>query len=301
MGGLTLTSGFIANSGRIVSSDGSFVTFTGASTDNNVSGVLAGGTWEASSLTHGSTLSINGGAVTEDAASIILSGAGSVFQAGNGSTFTPVEQSLTAIDAGGALEILSTRNYTTALRLSDAGLLQLGGGAFKSAGLTVAASGRILGFGTITGPVADAGTVEAKGGQLSIVGAVSGSGGLNIEASSSLKLEGAVGSTATVAFAGTNGKLILSDGSAFAGTVSGLAASDAIDITTVAFSSGTHLSYAPATHDLTVTDGTHTVSIKLFQQYVAAGFHDVSDGSGGTTITYATPAGHMPDLAPHGR
>jgi hypothetical protein len=300
-GGLTLSSGFIANSGRIVSLDGSFVTFTGATTDNNVSGVLTGGTWEASSLTHGSTLSISGGAVTEDAASIILSGAGSVFQAGNGSTFTPVEQSLTTIDPGGALEILSTRNYTTALRLSDAGLLQLGGGAFKSAGLTVVAGGDVLGFGTVTGSVADAGTVEAKGGQLSIVGAVGGSGGLNIEASSSLELEAAAGSTATVTFAGTKGKLILSDGSAFAGTVSGFAVSDAIDVTTVAFSDATHLSYAPTTHDLTVTDGTHTVSIKLFQQYVAAGFHEVSDGSGGTTITYTTPSAHMPDLAPHGR
>jgi len=276
------------------------VTFTGATTDNNVSGVLTGGTWEASSLTHGSTLSINGGAVTEDAATIILAGAGSVFQAGNGSTFTPLEQSLTTIDAGGALEILSTRNYTTARRLSDAGLLQLGGGAFKSAGLTVAAAGKLLGFGTITGSVADAGTVEAKGGTLSISGATSGSGGLKIDASSSLKLEGAVSSTATVTFAGTKAKLILSDGGAFAGTVSAFAASDAIDVTTVAFSSGTHLSYASGTNRLTVTDGTHTVNIKLFQQYIASGFHDVSDGSGGTTITYTPPPAHVPSLAPHG-
>ncbi len=299
-GGLTLSSGFVDNAGRIVSIDGSFVTFTGATTDNNVSGVLTGGTWEASSLTHGSTLSINGGAVSEDAATIVLSGAGSVFKAGNGETFTPLEQSLTTIDAGGALEILGSRSYSTALGLGDAGLLQLGGGTFRSAGLRLTAGGRVLGFGTIAGSVANAGTVEAKGGELRITGGVGGSGGLRIDAAASLALQGALASTATATFAGTGGTLILSDGSAFAGTVSGFAASDAIDVTTVAFSGATHVSYAAATHDLTVTDGTHSVGITLFQQYVAAGFHDISDGAGGTTITYTPPSAHVPSLAGHG-
>ena len=299
-GGLTLSSGLIENSGRILSADGSFVTFTGASADNNVAGVLTGGTWQASSSTHGSSLSITGGAVREDAATIILSGDGSVFQAGNGSTFTPLERSLTSIDAGGALEVLGKRDYTTALHLSDAGLLRLGGGTFTAAGLTVAGGGRALGFGKIMGAVANAGTIEATGGELSITGAVNGSGGLDIEASSSLALHGAFGSAETVTFAGKSAALILSDGSAFAGTISGFAATDSIDITTVAFNSGTHLTYAAGTHDLTVTDGTESVSIKLFQQYVASGFHAVADGAGGTTITYITPSAHMPVLSPHG-
>jgi hypothetical protein len=299
-GGLTLSSGFIDNSGRIMSLDGSSVTFTGATADNNASGVLTGGIWEAAAATHGSVLSITGGAVTENAASIILSGAGSVFRAGNGETFTPLEQSLTAIDAGGALEVLGARSYTTTLQLGDAGLLQLGGGTFRSAGLTVAAGGRVLGFGSVVGSVADAGTIEAKGGKLSVAAAVGGSGGLKIDASASLALQGALAATATVTFAGTDAELIVSDGSAFAGTVSNFTASDTIDVTTVAFSSGTHLSYVATSHDLTVTDGTHSVSIKLFQQYVATGFHDISDGSGGTTITYTPPSAHVPNLAPHG-
>ncbi len=290
-GGLTFTSGLINNNGKIIALDNSFVTFTGASADNNASGVLTGGIWQASSTTHASTLSITGGAVTQDAATIILSGAGSVFQAGNGSTFTPLEQSLTMIDAGAALELLGGRSYTTSLGVTDAGLLQLAGGTFKGGAFTVATGGRVLGFGTIMEPVADKGTIEAAGGKLSITGAVSGAGGLKIDASSSLQLQGAVGTAATVTFAGTKSTLILTDGSAFSGTVSGFAAaaSESIDVTTVAFSSATKLTYSATSQNLTVTDGTHSATIHLFQQYVAAGFHGASDGSGGTTITYVAP------------
>ena len=279
----------------------SFITFTGATADNNVSGVLTDGIWEASSTTHGSTLSITGGAVTEDAATIILSGTGSIFQAGNGSTFTPLEQSLGTIDAGAALELLNGRGYTTTIGLTDAGLLQLGGGTFKAGALSVAAGGRVLGFGTIADPVVDGGTIEAAGGKLIVTGKISGAGGLKIDASSSLQLQGPVGSGNTVTFAGNKSALILTDGSAFSGKVSGFgaAASESIDVTTVAFSGATHLTYSSTTDKLTITNGTHSAAIQLFGQYVAAGFHDASDGGGGTTITYIPPAAHAPALAPH--
>ncbi len=302
VGGLTFTSGLIDNLGRIAALNGSFVTFTGASADNEVNGVLTGGTWQAVSTTKAATLSITGGAVTEDAATIMLSGAQSVFQAGNGSAFTPLEQSLTTIDAGGKLEVLNARGYTTTLAIGDAGLLQLGGGTFKAHALSIAAGGSILGFGTFTNAVADAGTIEAKGGTLTVTGAVTGAGALTIDGSSTLELQGAVAAGTTTAFAGAGSKLVLT-GTAFAGTVSGFAAaaSESIDLTAVTFGGSTNVTYSTTTHILKVTDGTHSASLHLFQQYVASGFHDAKDSGGGTLITYTPPAGgHAPALAvPH--
>jgi len=43
---------------------------------------------------------------------------------------------------------------------------------------------------------------------------------------------------------------------------------------------------------LTVSDGTHTASVTLFGQYVAAGFHKFGDGvEGGTLVFYRPPEG----------
>ena len=45
---------------------------------------------------------------------------------------------------------------------------------------------------------------------------------------------------------------------------------------------------------LTVTDGTQKATIALFGQYVAAGFHTITDGAAGSVISYSTPpASHL--------
>ena len=294
-GGMTFSAGYISNIGRIVALNGSSVTFNGASVSNNLNGVLTGGIWSAISTGQAATLSVAGGAVTDDAATITLSGAKSVFQGGNNGSFTTLELSLTTIDTNGALQLLNARSYTTTLNMGVSGTLQLAGGAFKAHSLALTSTGKILGFGTVTDAVGNAGLVDAKGGALDVTNAVTGAGKLAIEAGASLKLDDAVAASESLNFAGANSKLILTDGAAFAATISTFGgATESIDLTTVAFNSGTALTYSTTSHILNATDGTHSASLKLFQQYVASGFHEASDGHGGTLITYIQPSAHEP-------
>jgi hypothetical protein len=46
---------------------------------------------------------------------------------------------------------------------------------------------------------------------------------------------------------------------------------------------------AYTSNTLTVSDGTHSVMLDLLGQYMAAGFQDVSNGAGGTLVTYTPP------------
>ena len=133
----------------MLASNGSKLTFLpSAVLTNNASGVLTGGIWQASGS--GSTLSLTGGPVTVDHATIILSGAGSVFRAGDGNTFTTLEQSLTTVAAGGALEVLAARPFTSTKTLADNGTIQLGGGTLTATGLSVGAGAQLTGFGVVT-------------------------------------------------------------------------------------------------------------------------------------------------------
>ena len=196
-GGLTINTGLITNSGTMLASNGSKLTFLpSAVLTNNASGVLTGGIWQASGS--GSTLSLTGGPVTVDHATIILSGAGSVFRAGDGNTFTTLEQSLTTVAAGGALEVLAARPFTSTKALADNGTIQLGGGTLTATGLSVGAGAHLTGFGVVTPSsktIANAGTIEANGGTLSTASVISGAGVLRADAGATLLLSG-VGDTA---------------------------------------------------------------------------------------------------------
>jgi hypothetical protein len=62
---------------------------------------------------------------------------------------------------------------------------------------------------------------------------------------------------------------------------------DSLDFTDMASASAS-LTYATGagTGILTLSNGTHSATITLFGTFAAAGFHALSDGSGGTMITY---------------
>jgi Ca2+-binding RTX toxin-like protein len=64
---------------------------------------------------------------------------------------------------------------------------------------------------------------------------------------------------------------------------------DQIDITDIAFSTLSEVTYSGSVTQnvLTVTDGTHYASITLMGRFVASGFHTASDNDAGTLITYA--------------
>ena len=141
----------------------------------------------------GATLQLGANAApSADSTTITLNGAGSEIEWGNG-TPTKIESSLTTIAAGATFAVLGSRGYTTTLALSDSGVLQLGGGTFSAGSLAVKAGGTLVGFGTVTPAVANAGTVEASGtgDVLKLTAGASGAGALIAASGATLELAGA--------------------------------------------------------------------------------------------------------------
>jgi hypothetical protein len=73
------------------------------------------------------------------------------------------------------------------------------------------------------------------------------------------------------------------------GLVAGFGKPDEIDLRDIGFTSGTtHATWhqsGTTSGTLAVTSGTHTATITLLGQYVAADFHVSTDGHGGTFVT----------------
>ncbi len=180
-GGLVLVNGLYVNNGTMLAGAGSSITFqSGAINTNLTEGVLVGGTWEAiASGTLGATLSMTGGPINVDGGVLIVSGAGSVIQAGSGTTATPytqIEQTMSSIASGGQLQILNNRNYTTALVMDSFGTIQLGGGTLQAAVSTIEVPGLLTGFGRVNSGFINQGTILAKGGTLTLTHVVGASG-----------------------------------------------------------------------------------------------------------------------------
>ena len=195
----------------------------------------------------GSALALNEAPLATLAGKVTLSGAGSKLEFGKAGDFLTLESVLTRIDAGGTLAVLGARGYFSVHSITDLGLLDLGGGTISLRGLTLAATGRVIGTGTVTNPVANAGTIEAEGGTLTLAGAVTGAGVLEIANHATLELGAAT--APTVRFAtGAVGTLKLDAKAHLSGAISGLALGDAIT-----FSGETVSSAAVNSGTLTVT------------------------------------------------
>ncbi len=212
-GGLVLQNGSYTNNGTVQAGDGSSVTYQPSAINANASGgTLTGGTWNAIANGHGATLAMTGGPITTDAANMTLSGAGSVIEAYNGSSYVDIQNSLTNIATGGKLHVLNGQNYTTSTMsnaISNAGLVDLGGGTFTDASFSN--TGSLSGFGKVTntggGPVSNSGQVTATGGNLVLSQGVTGTtGNVTISKGASLDISGAsAGNTvATLLHNGSN-------------------------------------------------------------------------------------------------
>ena len=178
----------LTNDGLLQATAGATLNVGANDLNNFSSGTLTNGQYEADA---GSTLNLNTGAIVTDAAGIILSGAGSSITTSAG----PIETTLTTIAAGGALNVLAARNYTTTNDIGNSGVILLGGGNFAPNSVTNTATGLLTGFGTVTqangGPVANAGTVSSSSGTLSVTGGISGQGTVGSAAGSTLDLSAA--------------------------------------------------------------------------------------------------------------
>jgi hypothetical protein len=161
------------------------------------------------------------------------------------------------------------------------------GGLFPGVPLLNAAGAQIAGNGTVISPVSNAGTIEAKGGQLTTAGTISGNGSLLIGQGATLDLATTVGPGQLVTFLGSSGTLALSQPASFTGLVTNFGGGDVIDLpgqtaSFVAISNGT-LAVNTPTQSFFVGSSTHLAGALM------AG----PDGHGGETIDYvprsATP------------
>jgi hypothetical protein len=139
--------------------------------------------------------------------------------------------------------------------------------------------------------VANSGLIWANGGNVTVGGAVTGTGSAMISGAAALEFSGLV--TENIQFAqATTGTLKLDNSAKFTGTVSNFGAGKQLDLGDIGFSAAsmTYTENQQATGGtLTVTDGTHTANITLLGQYSADGFQASDDQHMGTLITYHPP------------
>ncbi len=300
-GTLVLQGGTFTNDGTVQALNGGAVTYAASATDTNDSGgTLTGGTWEAIDSGLGATVSITGGAVVTDAATIVLSGANSTFLTSSAT----LESSLTTIAATGGLEILNDRNYTTSLGFTDGGIVQLGGGTFTGPSLTVSASALFSGFGTIDPVViptiTNNGTIEASGGHLIVSNAVTRAAA-SCSKSSARRQERkehlGANTAENVAFIGADGELRLDQPTSYSGTIGGFSTGDTLELANTdatgafaSFNSGTGVS------TLTVSlSGGGTLTYELSGNYSTDSFATTLVHSGADTdITIGTSTGNAP-------
>jgi hypothetical protein len=215
LGGRSYTTANTLSVAGVLQIDGGGKIDLSAGNLHNLSGTtLTGGTYVVGA---GSTLQMqNNTTIVTLAADLTLSGAGSIVESLNTNTCTqaPLEQTLTTIGATGAFRVLGGRGYSTANAITDDGVLQLDGGTFAAASLTVDAGGTLTGFGSVAEAIANSGTVDAAGGELILAGGYSGSGSYKIEAGATLDLTGGGALPTTITGAGA----LQLDGGTFTGS-----------------------------------------------------------------------------------
>ena len=201
-----------------------------------------------------------------------------------------------SIEDGATLTLVGdTLTGTAFSNVATGSIIQLGGedtlnGVTIAGGeVNVASDALVKTSGNVTltnTAVINDGTIEVTGGTLKISGSVAdsgpdGSGSIKIDSHAVLEIDGS--DTQNVVFAGANGELQV-DGSGFGGNISGLAATDQIDLRGISFGADTTGGYSGGV--LTITDGSNPpIGMTLVGDYTNAHFGSASDGHGGTLIT----------------
>jgi Ca2+-binding RTX toxin-like protein len=135
--------------------------------------------------------------------------------------------------------------------------------------------------------IANAGSMWANGGNITVHGDVTGTGSALIGGSASLELDGAA--RLAVSFANNSaGTLKLGDADHFSGSIAGFGDGETLDLADIALGSGTTLGYLTdiaGSGTLVIGDGAITAHLALQGAYANAGFHAVQDQNGGTMLT----------------
>jgi hypothetical protein len=253
----------------------------------------------SSSLTR---LQIDGAATLKGTGTVLLSDSAQnmLVGAGTGSSLVNEASIVGAGQIGSGDGHLTFENKSTILADQDVALVIDTGNVVTNTGTSEAAgSGGLI----IDDTVKNAGSAAhlfADGGDLTIMGAVTGGGTATIAGAT---LDFRSTSRVNVSFASSTGALALDDAGGFTGTVAGLAngPGNAIDLTGIQFAGAQGSSQENSNNTqgtLAVTDGSHSASITLLGQYANTftespspgyvGFVLADDGTAnhGTLVTY---------------
>lgn len=192
----------------------------------------------------------------------------------------------------GTWTVSGTSVFGNASSIVNHGDIDLHGASISGTGLAIENDHDIDSWDTtsISGTIANTGTIEVHGGALTLFGTLSGSGSVTVDAGAMLTVEGTVSQTVTLAGDGAELQI---DTSTFGGSIAELSATDKIDLSTIQYGDGTYATYVSnANHTggvLTVTDvAGHHIDLTLIGDYSGAVFAGSDDGTGHTLITIKT-------------
>jgi fibronectin-binding autotransporter adhesin len=270
----------------------------GGWTDSIVNNGLVTAATATGILTLGSSFFTNAGSmIAGNGGSFMFSGAGfsnsGTLSISAGSNFMVGLYGYYAAPNAGASPVTNTGT----IRMLGGVIQEMtGNGLFPSVPLVNSASGLIQGLGNIVAPIVNNGLIDAKyGPNLSLAGAITGTGTLQIETGCVLELNGAVGAGQTVNFTAAGETLRLDQNQLFAGHVANFVSGDVIDIantqvTNVGISGGTLVlgtgtgqfrlnSTTPLGGAISIGNDRHGGDSVLYTQQTPGG------GGGGGTIT----------------
>jgi VCBS repeat-containing protein len=190
-------------------------------------------------------------------------------------------------NAGGTWTVAGSGVFGDASSIVNHGAIDLHGASISGTGLSIDNYTNIDSWGTasISGTIANTGTIEVHTGDLALFGSLSGTGSVTVDAGALLKLDGTV--TQTVNLAGDGAGLQI-DTSTFDGSIAALSKNDTIDLSSIVYDDGTSATYNAATGELVVSDAhSHSIALKLAAGTDYSNYHFAGsdDGHGGTLIT----------------
>ena len=243
----------------------------------------------ASASITGTIGGIGAGSFTNFGTIVVGAGAGWTMIGAN----TLTNGALVSLASAGALTVSGSLSAGPVLALSGSGTLGVAAtgivevGAVGSAALgriTVDPGATLIGSGVLGGAISDGGMVEAQGGILRLLGAVSGRGTVAIDTGATLIASGNLKPDAIRFVAGGTELLELNRPVSLASTISGfgvVGAGDRIDLlnfvaTASAFSGTT----------LTLTGAGGVATLRFAGSYALSSFHVTSDHHSGTNLTF---------------
>jgi len=274
------------NAGTMTIGDGALLPLAGII--NNAGSIAldsAGSETHLQLIQYGMTLQGGGQLVLSDSAENFISGTVSSV------TLTNVDNTISGAGHLGAGQMTLVNDGTIVATGLHALVIDTGANVVTNAGtLEATGSGGLI----VNSDVANSGLIWAHGGNVTMNGAVTGSGTAMISGSATLGFGAASSSDITFA-ADAAGTLALHDAADFTGTISGFSSNDHIDLSNINYSiaSVSNASYSLSTNitTLVITDGTSTDAIRLAGNYtINTAWHFSGDGHGGTLLTDSVPS-----------